>query len=173
MMIQSIQFMSCQTPLNLFHARSDRRFNYVIQFMCKVWTHFLPTFCQCTCVAWQLSPRKSIGRNSRCHSCQCTGRRQSDCGLGDNKVGAKITCHSSHGLNQRPEYPDCGPSRLERGLYLRRLPKVGCAFPSLALSMGRRSQFPPEILDQRTGEGGARGKSSRAPPRRLSNFPTE
>ena len=68
MMIQSIQFVSCQIPLNLFDARSDRRFNYVIQFMCKVWTHFLPTFCQCTCVAWQLSPRKSIGRNSRCHS---------------------------------------------------------------------------------------------------------
>ena len=54
-----------------------------------------------------------------------------------------------------PSIQAAGPPIFKRGLYLWRLPRVGCAFPSLALSMGRRSQFPPEILDQRTGKGGA------------------
>ena len=117
-MIQSIQFMSCQIPLNLFHARSDRRFNYVIQFMCKVWTHFLPTFCQCTCVAWQLSPRKSIGRNSRFHSCQGTGRRQSNCGLGGNHVGTKFICHGIPGSQPMSRASKLRALPFKRGLSL-------------------------------------------------------
>ena len=118
MMIQSIQFMSCQMPLNLFHARSDRRFNCVIQFMCKVWTHFLPTFCQCTCVAWQLSPRKSIGRNSRFHSCQGTGRRQSNCGLGGNHVGTKFICHGIPGSQPMSRASKLRALPFKRGLSL-------------------------------------------------------
>ena len=32
--LQSVEHISCWIPLNLFHARLDQGFNYVIQFMC-------------------------------------------------------------------------------------------------------------------------------------------